>query len=317
MPAEKTFLHELADFKDLIGAVSRERNILPQLIEKDYWIMHSLYGLQQQGFDFELKGGTSLSKAYKIIERFSEDIDIRIEPRVDFEVKCGRNQTKPAHIASRARFYDLLADTIEIHGVLGVKRDHEFDNKVLSSAGIRLFYPEAFPRLPDLKEGILLELGFDDTTPNEGIDISSWVVDKAFALGLEFVDNRALAVRCYHPAFTFVEKLQAVSTKFRKQQESGRFPENFLRHYYDIYCLLGECKVQEFIGTEDYVRRKDERFSNTDNQHIATNQAFILGDRDVRTQYEAEYAKTRGLYYTGMVPFGDILGRIQENVHRL
>lgn len=75
MPSDN-FLHELKDFNDLILAVSRERGILPYLVEKDYWIMHALYGLQRQGFSFELKGGTSLSKGYRIIERFSEDIDI-------------------------------------------------------------------------------------------------------------------------------------------------------------------------------------------------------------------------------------------------
>ena len=50
------------------------------LVEKDYWIMHCLWGLQAQGFQFELKGGTSLSKGFGVIHRFSEDIDIRIEP---------------------------------------------------------------------------------------------------------------------------------------------------------------------------------------------------------------------------------------------
>ena len=55
--------------------------------------MHSLYGLQQLGLTFELKGGTSLSKGYQIIDRFSEDIDIRIEPPPERKVATGRNQT--------------------------------------------------------------------------------------------------------------------------------------------------------------------------------------------------------------------------------
>ena len=59
-----SYLHEQKDFRDLIQVVSNERRILPQLIEKDYWIMHVLYGLKKQGFLFELKGGTSLSKGY-------------------------------------------------------------------------------------------------------------------------------------------------------------------------------------------------------------------------------------------------------------
>jgi Nucleotidyl transferase AbiEii toxin, Type IV TA system len=84
------------------------------LVEKDYWIMHGLWGLQAQGFVFELKGGTSLSKGFGVIHRFSEDIDIRIEPPADLDVKTGRNQDKPAHIASRLAYYDELAKRISI-----------------------------------------------------------------------------------------------------------------------------------------------------------------------------------------------------------
>ena len=58
--------------------VAAERKIDPYLAEKDYWLMHCLYGLKKSGYDFQLKGGTSLSKGYGIIHRFSEDIDIAI-----------------------------------------------------------------------------------------------------------------------------------------------------------------------------------------------------------------------------------------------
>jgi predicted nucleotidyltransferase component of viral defense system len=69
------YLHNHPQFTDLIRIVAQERGIAPALIEKDYWIMHCLYGLQQLGLKFELKGGTSLSKGFQIINRFSEDID--------------------------------------------------------------------------------------------------------------------------------------------------------------------------------------------------------------------------------------------------
>lgn len=313
----KHYLHELKDFADLIGVVSREKRILPHLIEKDYWIMHSLYGLQQQGLTFELKGGTSLSKGYRIIERFSEDIDIRIEPPPELAVKCGRNHAKTAHIESRRQFFYWLATNIRIPGITAVERDHSFDNHDLLSAGIRLTHPRIFNSGDGLKEGILLEVGFDDTTPNQAVDISSWAVDKATAVGVEFIDNRALAVKCYDPAYTLVEKLQAVSTKFRKQQESGKFPENFLRHYYDIYCLLADAHVQRFIGTEEYEQRKEKRFPTADVRQIAENDAFLLRDPKVLELYKVEYAKTSGLYYVGMVPFADILERIRVNFDRL
>ena len=74
------YLHEHNAFPDLSNILEEETGIIAGLIEKDYWIMHSLYGLKKQGYDFQLKGGTSLSKAFGLIDRFSEDIDIHINP---------------------------------------------------------------------------------------------------------------------------------------------------------------------------------------------------------------------------------------------
>lgn len=56
--------HDSPDFADLLAVVARKEAIDPGLVEKDYWIMHCLSGLQQLGFTFELKGGTSLCKGY-------------------------------------------------------------------------------------------------------------------------------------------------------------------------------------------------------------------------------------------------------------
>ena len=69
------FIHNDPEFKELLSIVSSIKGIDVTLVEKDYWIMHTLYSLQQQGIEFELKGGTSLSKGYGLIHRFSEDIE--------------------------------------------------------------------------------------------------------------------------------------------------------------------------------------------------------------------------------------------------
>jgi len=119
----RDFLHNHAQFADLIRIVADDRGIVPALVEKDYWIMQCLYGLQQLGMVFQLKGGTSLSKGYGLIRRFSEDIDIRIEPPADWKVMAGRNHDKPAHAESRKAFFDRLAATIAVEGVVAVERD--------------------------------------------------------------------------------------------------------------------------------------------------------------------------------------------------
>ena len=210
MPHE--FLHRHKEFADLIRIVGVERSIdHPVLVEKDYWIMHCLYGLQQMGLYFELKGGTSLSKGYGIIDRFSEDIDIRIEPPREMNVAINRNQQNKAHDESRKAFYDWLAEEISIDGIMSVVRDHEFDDDHYRSGGIRLHYDTLTETLPGLKDGILLEVGFDVVTPNMPRTISSWAYDSA-ANKIEVIDNRAVDVACYLPGYTFVEKLQTVLT---------------------------------------------------------------------------------------------------------
>jgi len=308
------FLHDRRDFDQLLAVVADERGLDPMLVEKDYWIMHCLWGLQAQGFQFELKGGTSLSKGFGVIHRFSEDIDIRIEPPYGMDVKIGRNQDKPAHVESRRAYYDELAARISIPGVDRVERDTQFDDDKMRSAGIRLVYTPRAAALAGVKDGILLELGFDDTAPNRSVTISSWAMDAAMARGVKVIDNRATAVPCYAPTHTFVEKLQTISTKYRRLGEAQAFPANFLRHYYDVYCLLELQEVQDFIGDPAYQERKAQRFRTGDEQVIARNQAFTLADSAQRQQFAQEYRKTAALYYQGQPDFDALLTRIGQYI---
>lgn len=307
------FLHNHKEFSDLIRIVGEEQAISPVLVEKDYWIMHCLYGLQRLGMKFELKGGTSLSKGFGIIDRFSEDIDIRIEPPKGMDVETNPNKTKPAHVASRKSFYDHLVDKIEIDGIESVERDTEFDDANYRSAGIRLRYKSRTGTLQGLKDGILLEVGFDDVAPNLPKVISSWAYDYA-SPKVTVIDNRAIDVACYHPGYTFVEKLQTISTKYRKQQEDGAFPANFMRHYYDVYRLLQQPLVRKFIGTPEYISHKGKRFRKGDNPVIAENEAFLLGNPEIRKTYASAYAGSEALYYKAQPSFEDILAAFAEAI---
>src|SRR3990167_10347108 len=147
------FLHELPDVKELFKVVAKEKQVLPAIVEKDYWLMHCLWGLQQQGFQFELKGGTSLSKGFNIIERFSEDIDIQIYPDPLLAVKIGKNHDRPAHIQQRADFFNQVTKKLDIPN-MKFYRDHNFDDaQKMRSAGIRGEYDSFFSNIPSLKSG--------------------------------------------------------------------------------------------------------------------------------------------------------------------
>ncbi|HTF86603.1 MAG TPA: nucleotidyl transferase AbiEii/AbiGii toxin family protein [Cellvibrio sp.] len=312
------YLHHHEDYQDLIRTVAEEKGIAPDLVEKDYWIMHCLYGLTQQGYSFELKGGTSLSKGFGIIHRFSEDIDIRIEPPPEAKLATGKNQNKDHHCESRKAFYDQLAQDIVINGIDEVVRDHTFDDEKFRSAGIRLKYSSANPISAGIKDGVLLEVGFDTVTPNRKVDISSWALDFAKQHNVPVIDNLAKAIPCYEPGYTLVEKLQTIATKYRNQQERGGMPKNFMRHYYDVYCLLEDESVRSFIGTDAYHAHKFTRFPKEDYQiSIAENEAFILSDVTTRKLYQESYLATSALYYQEQPSFNALLERIHSMVGEL
>ena len=188
----------------------------------------------------------------------------------------------------------------------------------MRSAGIRLRYTPRNPLSEGVKDGILLEAGFDQVALNRPCLISSWAYEKAAASGFpDLTDNRAFDVPCYEPGYTLVEKLQTISTKFRRHLEDGSMPQNFFRHYYDVYCLLGDPGVQAFIGTEAYVAHKNARFPAADNKVIAENPAFDLSNRTTRDRFARAYAATSALYYRGQPSLDDILGRIREYEDRL
>ena len=314
------YLHNHPNFKDLLSITANEMGILPSLVEKDYWIMQVLYGLTIQDFKFELKGGTSLSKGYRIIKRFSEDIDIHITPPESFKINENPNNTKAANITSRKEFYNWLATTIKIDGIIEVERDVTFDDtEYYRSGGIRLYYQNLFGNVAGLKEGILLEAGFDNVTPNQKLNISSWAFDKAIqTTGISVMDNRAIEIACYDQGYTFVEKLQTIATKFRQEQSGQLGRPNFMRQYYDVYCLLGDDHVQQFIGTPAYLAHKEKRFPAADRQiPIAKNEAFLLSDAIVKADFIKRYKETSALYYNGQPDFKLLLERIYANIGKL
>lgn len=317
MPPEPVLLHERNDFKPLLDAVAQAEKIAdPVLVEKDYWIMHALFGLKQLGLEFQLKGGTSLSKGFQIIHRFSEDIDIKIEPFDGIEVDTNPNHEKPAHIESRRQFFEKLCAKLVIPGITAVERDTAYDDSRLRNAGIRLLYKSLYGPKKGVKDGILLEAGFSQTSPNQAVTISSWAYNFAEKSKVACHNNRAVDVVCYNPEYTFVEKLQTITRKFRQFTESGSMPTNFLRHYYDVAQLLDVARVQEFIGTPGYLEHKKAWF-RSENQNLQATDAFTLSDPKNRELFTKEYSKTEALYYRGQVALSVILDRIKKDLHRL
>lgn len=161
---------------------------------------------EKQGYNFQLKGGTSLSKGFSLIDRFSEDIDIHINPPTALSINENPKNNNENNTQKKREFYDTLAKEIKIDGIIGVERDTAFDDtKRYNSGGIRLHYDSLTGAIDGLKEGILLEAGFDMVAPNCPTTISFWAYEKASNTpNIEIFDNRAVDIPCYDYRYTFV-----------------------------------------------------------------------------------------------------------------
>lgn len=304
------FFHEREDAKALFATLASEKGYPVQVVEKDYWVMHCLWGLQQNGLKFEMKGGTSLSKGWGIINRFSEDIDVRFDPPTGLNLKG----EKPAHIKARFDFYDGLTANIKIPGITA-ERNRAFDDEKAQNGGISLKYQTHFDPLGGLRPEVLLEVGFAKTAPNEPRDFSSWVLDKALAVELPVTDNRARGVLCFNPEYTFVDKLQTISRRFRQHKarnaERDR-PREFLRHYYDLFKLLGDKRVQDFIGTESYEKYKGEKIKGEDAKAFADREPFKLSESATFELFEKEFEAMKTLLLGKGPTFKEVADRLRE-----
>lgn len=291
--------------------IASEKGLAPAVVEKDYWIMHCLWGLQKLGLNFEMKGGTSLSKGWQMVERFSEDIDIRF----DAPAKLNLKGDKPGHAEARLAFYDDLASRIRIEGIT-TERNRKHDDPKSQNGGISLRYPAHFAMAPGLRTEVLLEVGFAKTAPNEPRDFSSWALDRALASHANVIDNRALGVKCFYPEHTFVDKIQTICRRFRQYRDRNDpekdKPQFFLRHYYDLYMLLEVPRVKAFIGTPDYEAYKKEKLKTADMAEFETRDAFLLKDARAYELFEKEFPEVAGIIYPPRPKFADIIARIRE-----
>jgi hypothetical protein len=91
-----------------------------------------------------------------------------------------------------------------------------------------------------------------------------------------------------------------------------------MRQYYDVYSLLDNNSVQEFIGTDEYYTHKKTRFPSVDfDIPIHQNEAFLLKSDKIRKSFIQRYQNTASLYYNRQPDFEELLDRIKKYIDRL
>jgi len=248
------FVHEDPEFRDLLNIVSAATGLSPGLVEKDYWVTHTLWALAEAGLDVWFKGGTSLSKGVGLIRRFSEDIDVMIGPGTaeGIEAPTDWNRTSAGATESRRRFFGRLGELIVVPGAVV---EHDDDDPSWRAVTYQVRYKGMF--LDDLdatmSRFVRLEVGGARVTPFIERDLSSFVHDRLVERSMDatYVVNRPRRVRCLHPTVTLLEKLDAISRRFQRTETAAAA---FVRHYEDAAMIIRAESSLPVIAGFDSIR---------------------------------------------------------------
>ena len=224
------FLHKNSElFLQAINIVSQEKNILPEIIEKDYYVTLILKFLSEKIPFIVFKGGTSLSKCHNIIKRFSEDIDIAI----DTEISKSQKKNIKQSIIEVANFLELEITNID------ETRSRNNYNKYIFAYKSVLESENTF-----LKSGVILETSYITISfPTEKKEVSSFIGNMMKTESPDFIETFGLSdftmkTQCIER--TFIDKVFALCDYYLQNKISSHS-----RHIYDIYKILPKINFDE------------------------------------------------------------------------
>jgi hypothetical protein len=316
-----------------IEQAAARRNVSAVMLEKDFWVCWLLGILFGSEFAVALvfKGGTSLSKVFSAIERFSEDLDLSLSP--EFlrlpDVGTSRNQAnkwmQKAEAASAIAVKRQIAPVLEaaVAGLLGNKQGGWFEylTDPLTNSPVLLFhYPSTQPAGMDyLKRSVKLEFGsLTDQQPVGSHPVRPWIAE---ILPDTFGDWRCEVV-ALELERSFWEKATILHAEHHRPADKPT-PDRFSRHYADTAALTRHATVVKAI--EDHALRdrvvawKGQFFgSSWANYHLAKPGTFRLIPPDKRlVVLRRDYQAMRDMYLTEPVSFDEILTTLADLERRI
>lgn len=224
----------------------RPRGLREAFIEKDYFVTEALRIIAAAAGDKVIfKGGTSLSKGWNLIQRFSEDIDIFLDPTA-FTPPLGKNAID--------RELKKLRQQIEQHPGL---RFLDKESKTIGGFGRndRFEYSQRFAATGEIKNRVFVEAGTaSGREPTDQVRLQSYVgqflQETGVSLGAE--DEGPFTMRLLHFRRTFVEKMFTIHGKVEAFKTQGREIGGYARHYYDLHCLAERPEVLSMLRSAEY-----------------------------------------------------------------
>ena len=301
----KFFELSFDDQRRVLQQASARCGLPPQAIEKDLWVSNILQIVFDLPFADKLifKGGTSLSKVWHLIERFSEDIDLAVDRSLfGFEGDLTKKQIKKLRKASslfvKDTFCQALQGTVEKYGLqdfckIESEPDGEGDSTYPEPRKIFVRYKSAWAEPSEyLSPIVMLEIGARSLLePNEQTHINSMVEGVFPTIQTTIVDSKvatALASK------TFLEKVFLLHELFSVEGR-GVIADRKSRHLYDLSRMMDKDFALAAIKDDELwesIRHHREIFTSISGMDYTPDirrRIVLVPREDIRNAWEADY----------------------------
>lgn len=333
--------------RDLFQQATRRMGVPAANVEKDFWVCLALDALfnwpMEGGARLLFKGGTSLAKAYGLVSRFSEDIDVTVfredlgvaGEAVEIEQLSGNKRKRRMEAMKEAcqRYIvdrliphlrdEVMAATFEQAGrkdlAWTVTLDPAEDQTILFA------YPSVIGDLGDdgyVRRVVKIEMGAKSAmTPNRAVTVKPFIAEEAGGLPLEVAGVTTLL-----PTRTFWDKVHIAHDNRERYDLSGQMlgdGQRLSRHYYDLHRLLesevGDQALEDRELGADCLRHRRVFFPGRKGERATAGPGGyrLVPEGEMVEQLRRDYDRMRGMIFGEAPAFDAVMASIEAIERRV
>lgn len=309
---------------------AEQKRLQAASVDKDFWvcwILREISSLPDIGGRMTFKGGTSLSKAWGLIERFSEDIDLVVDKDVLGFAGDASPDRAPSRKQRKRRLDDLMATCRSwVQDRLKPALDQSIEKRFGTRDGWRLevdpdavdgqcllfHYPSAFPAAEAgyVRPVVKIELGArSDDWPSESRTITPYVAEVL----TRAIPDATFPVSTLAAERTFWEKAMLLHEETFRPADKPR-KERMARHYYDVWCLITRDVADRAASDRDLFKRVAEhreiffRLGWVDYATLRPGSLRLTPPEAHRVGWQQDYEEmAEAMFYGGRPEFDEIL----------
>ena len=318
--------------RNIIRGLKERTGMSEQILEKDWWVsavMRALFALPYAN-QMSFKGGTSLSKCWNVISRFSEDIDIAVNRGyLGYGGELSRTQVsdklrRAACTFVRERLQNDLRDKMIEQGIPSDKFSIEVNITSISTVDpevINVRYDSLYPMLSYIRNAVKIEVsGRSMSEPLENVQLRSMIED-AFP-NTQFAEAK-FNVPTVKPERTFLEKVCLLHEEFSKEVAEVRV-DRMSRHLYDIAMMMKTdiadraLADKQLFGNIVEHRRKFIGLKGFDYSTLCAAKISIVPPEGVIDKWKQDYIQMcNSMMYGNYPDFDELMAYICELQERL